>query len=139
MFSSVCLSSSTRLRLSQDPVVVGLYSLSNALILGSHEPNLDQGRHTQPQHSDQVPSGDCLSTGTTSKTQCLHPTTLSLKSRHDERLRQRALTVRRARRKRTCESTICFCCTIFLIADVKKEIRSESSLQYGHPFLSLYH
>ena len=140
MFSSVSLSSSTRLRLSQDPVVVGLYSLLNALILGRHEPNLDQGRHTQPQHSDQVlPSGDCLSTGTPSGTQCLHPTTLSLKSRHDERLRQRALTVRRARRKRTCESTICSRCTIFLIADVKTEIRSESSLQYGHPFLSLYH
>ena len=80
------------------------------------------GQHPEPSHS--------------LAEQCPH---LSLKSRYYEHLRQRALTVRWARRKRTCESTMCSRCTIFLIANVKTEISSEPSLQCDRPFLSLYH
>ena len=128
---SCSLSSSTRLRLSYDQVVVGLYSVSNALIHfvsqillkgNIYSPStairyhlvIPRGQHPEPNVFIQ-PLAE----------QYPHP---SLKSRYNERLRQRALTVRRARRKRICESTMCSRCTIFLIANVKPEIRSESSL-----------
>ena len=98
-------------------------------MLSRSVPNLNQALPTQPRFGN-WPRG----------TQCLQTTTrriaISLKSRYNERLRQRAITVRRARRKRICESTICWLYTIFLIANVETEIRNGSSLQCDRPFLS---